>query len=192
MLRTTRWMPVRSVSARDDGHVDQKLAFAGDGPVRGRIGPSASQVRNRQHLHCEVAQDPHAGHRLRGAARHRRRRPRRRTANDVSFPSTRTRGALAVILDIVRIVRDQDQRAVRALLEELDAALLVEAAVADRDHLVDQEAVELDHHREREGQARPHPARVRLQGLAQVPAQLRELLDERRSCLPCSCRRRGR
>src|SRR5437588_22587 len=88
-------------------------------------------------------------------------------------------GAGAMLADVVSFVRDDDHRPVTPLLEQLTPAFLVEAHVAYGDDLVDQKAVELDGHRDGEGQARAHPRGVGFHGLAQVLAKLGKLLDER-------------
>jgi hypothetical protein len=94
------------------------------------------------------------------------------------------RGALAVGLDDAGVVRDQDEGAVLALLEQLDVAAVAEARVADRHALVDQEAVELDRHRQREREPHRHAVRIVHHRLVQVDAELGELLDERHQRLP--------
>src|SRR5205807_6800302 len=87
-------------------------------------------------------------------------------------------GAGTMLTDVVSLVRDDDHRPVAPLLDQLAAALLVEARVAHGDDLVDQEAVELDGQRDGEGEARAHSRGVGFHGLTQVLAELGKLLDE--------------
>src|SRR5438105_3333209 len=87
-------------------------------------------------------------------------------------------GAGAMLTDVVSLVRHDDHRPVTPLLEQLAPAFLVEARVADRDDLIDQEAVELDSHRDGEGEPRAHTGGKGFHGFPEVFAQLREFLDE--------------
>src|SRR5438105_1291382 len=88
-------------------------------------------------------------------------------------------GAGTMLTDVVSLVRDDDHRPVAPFLEQLAPAFLVEARVAHGDDFVDQEAVKLDGHRDGKGKARTHARGVGLHGLAEVLAELGELLDER-------------
>ena len=56
---------------------------------------------------------------------------------------------------------------------------MLEVLVADREHLVDEEHVGIDVHRDREAEARRHPARVRLDRRVEEAPELREALDLR-------------
>ena len=65
-------------------------------------------------------------------------------------------------LDRGRVVRDEDDRPAAALeVGDLAEALLLERLVADREHLVQQQHVGLDVHRDREAEPHVHPRRVR-------------------------------
>src|ERR1700730_13333409 len=91
--------------------------------------------------------------------------------------------AVALALDNAGVVRHQDKSAVPALFKKLTLAFVVETAIAYRDDLVDQEAVELDRHRQCKRQTRSHSGRIVQDRLAQVDAQLSEILDERHHTL---------
>src|SRR5687767_13398579 len=62
----------------------------------------------------------------------------------------------AMFANIGRIVRDDDHRTVSALDEKLVVTLLMETGVPDRDDFIDQKAVELNYHRECEGEPSAH------------------------------------
>ncbi len=65
-------------------------------------------------------------------------------------------------LDRARVVRDEDDRPAAALeVADLAEALLLERLVADGEHLVQQQHVGLDVHRDREAEPHVHPRRVR-------------------------------
>ena len=55
----------------------------------------------------------------------------------MQFPFVQNRGARAVRLDYVRIVRNQDEGAILALLEEFDMAAVMEARITDHHGFVD-------------------------------------------------------
>lgn len=75
-------------------------------------------------------------------------------------------GALAVQPDDVGIVRDETERAVATLAEQLLVAAVAEALVAHHQGFVNETAVELDSHGRREGQPRQHAVRVMQHRLA--------------------------
>ena len=83
--------------------------------------------------------------------------------------------ALAERLDGAEVVRHEHQRlaGVAELEHAVDAASL-EALVADRQHLVDQQHVGVDVDRDREAEPREHAARVRLDGVVGEALELGE------------------
>ena len=96
----------------------------------------------------------------------------------VHLPIHQDHGILAMLADEVWIMGDNHLSPVGPLLEELIVTLGVEPAVPYRRDLIDQITVELDNHRDCEGQTGPHPRRVLDNVFAQVDPQLRELLHE--------------
>jgi hypothetical protein len=62
----------------------------------------------------------------------------------MNLPGLKDAGFVAMIKDIFRLVGNYDHRPVFALFEELDIALIMKAAVADRYDFVNQEAIKLD------------------------------------------------
>ena len=97
---------------------------------------------------------------------------------EVEFSFDHDAGVVAVGLDEIRVVGDDDHRAVATLFKEFDLAAFVKALVADGDDFVDEVAIELDDHREGEGESGAHAGGVALHRLAQVGSELGELLDE--------------
>src|SRR2546423_415494 len=88
--------------------------------------------------------------------------------------------ALAEARDRAEIMRHEHDRLLRrAELADLCEALVLEVLVADREHLVDEEDVRLEVHRDREAEAHVHAARVRLHGSVKEAADVGELLDRR-------------
>lgn len=87
-------------------------------------------------------------------------------------------GAVAMGFDEAWIMRNHDQCAVAALLKELDLAALAEAVVTDGEYLVNQVAIEFDHHREGEGQPGTHAGGVGFHRLSQVATEFCEIFDE--------------
>ena len=87
-------------------------------------------------------------------------------------PAVQEHGAVAEALDAGHVMRHEDDRAALGLQAlELAEALLLEGGIADGEHLVHQQDVGLDLHRDRERQPHRHPRRV----VAQV--EVHELLE---------------
>src|SRR3954469_11533596 len=83
--------------------------------------------------------------------------------------------AVAVVRDRVEVVADEHHRlAFGAEALERDHALLLEALVADREHLVEQEHVEVDLDRDRVREPHLHARREVLQLLVDEALELRE------------------
>ena len=73
------------------------------------------------------------------------------------------------------VVRHEDERLARvAELEHAVDAARLEALVADREHLVDEQHVRVDVDRDREAEPREHAARVRLDGVVGEALELGE------------------
>ena len=68
----------------------------------------------------------------------------------------------------------EDRRAARLKLVQPVEALLLEAEIADGQHLVDQQSLRSDAARDREGEAEPHAVAVRAQGMVEELLELRE------------------
>src|SRR5206468_2414381 len=78
----------------------------------------------------------------------------------VQLAGDQYRGSVAMCADVCRIVRYDNHCPITASFEQLPIALFVEPGVAHGDDLVDKKTIELDDHRNREGEARPHPRRI--------------------------------
>ena len=86
--------------------------------------------------------------------------------------------AVAEPLDRARVVRDEDDRPAGALeVADPAEALLLERLVANGEHLVEQQHVRLDVHRDREAEPHVHPGRVRAHRDVLELLELRELDD---------------
>src|SRR5690606_19679486 len=84
----------------------------------------------------------------------------------------------AHLADSSHAVRDEDHpRLLQALGENLPA-LLLEACIADRHHLVNQIVVEVKGHAEPERKPRTHARRISRYRLIEIVADLRKLLHE--------------
>src|SRR5438132_1173170 len=76
-----------------------------------------------------------------------------------------------------KIVGNEHDRLLRgAELADLGEAFVLEVLVPDREHLVDEEDVRLEVHRDRESEAHVHAARVRLHGSVEEAADVGKLL----------------
>src|SRR5439155_15498818 len=88
--------------------------------------------------------------------------------------------AVAEALDETDVVRHEHDRLPRpAELGDLRVALVLEVLVTDGEHLVDEQHIGIDVHRDREAEPRRHAARVRLDRRVEEAAELREALDLR-------------
>src|SRR4029077_3608094 len=86
--------------------------------------------------------------------------------------------ALAETRDRTEVVRHEHDRLLRRTeLADLGEALVLEVLVADREHLVDEEDVRLEMHRDREAEAHVHAVRIGLHGRVEEAADVGELLD---------------
>ena len=86
--------------------------------------------------------------------------------------------ARAEALDGRRVVRDEHDRPAALLeLEDLAEALALELLVADREHLVEQEHVDLEVRGDREAEPHVHARGVRSHGHVDEPLELRERDD---------------
>jgi hypothetical protein len=83
--------------------------------------------------------------------------------------------ALVMMTRLAAVQAEALAREIAALAARIDPA---EARVADCHALIEEEAVELDGHRQREGQPHAHAHRVVHHRFAQIQAELGELLDE--------------
>src|SRR3954453_9584765 len=91
------------------------------------------------------------------------------------LPALDQQRAVAVVRDRVEVVADEHHRlALGAEALERDHALLLEALVADREHLVEQEHVEVDLDRDRVRKPDLHAGREVLQLLVDEPLELGE------------------
>ena len=87
---------------------------------------------------------------------------------------------MAEARDRPEIVRDEHDRLLRrAELADLCEALVLEVLVANGEHLVDEQHVGVEMHRDAEPKAHVHAARVRLHRGVEEPADVGELLDRR-------------
>ena len=71
-------------------------------------------------------------------------------------PAMQDSETVTMIADITRIVGDDHHRPVSAFAKELLIAPVVEARIANRADLVDQETVEFGYHRNGKGKPGPH------------------------------------
>jgi hypothetical protein len=84
----------------------------------------------------------------------------------------------AGIADLVLVVRNDNEGAVRPLDHQLLMALLMKAVVPNGHHLIDEVAVELHRHRDRKSQSGLHASRVGADRFLEVSPQLGEVLHE--------------
>ena len=97
---------------------------------------------------------------------------------DSAAPRLQDERAPTILANDARVVTDQNHRLVGPLDEERLMAFAMEPLVADRQHLVDQKAFEINRQRQRKHEAGPHPRRISIDGNMQLPAELGEIVDE--------------
>src|SRR5208337_5665961 len=97
---------------------------------------------------------------------------------DPTSPGLQDERAAAIVAYDVLIVADENHRPIGALDEERVIALAMEPLVADSEHLIDQEAFEIDRQRQGEHQAPAHSRRIGLDRKIELAAELGEIVDE--------------
>ena len=103
---------------------------------------------------------------------------RSRSSNTRPRPAFRTSALRQILPDDVRIVAHQDHGPVAAPLEQSLVAFGVKPLVADREHLVDQQAFEIDRQRQREHEAGTHARGIGVDRKVELAAKLGEVVDE--------------
>ena len=94
----------------------------------------------------------------------------------VEFAAIQDHGVVAMGADEVGLVGDDDHGSVVAFLKKLVLAAGLEAVVAHGDDFVDEVAIELDAHGEREGEAGAHAGGISLDRLVEVAAEFGKIL----------------